>query len=74
MPPHAILPTNSGIQHNNNNIHNSHSARFYELLDALKMEYDLVLQFSGTEVATHKMSPSEYEIKGTNMTPKMTIV
>lgn len=43
----------------------NHSVRFYELLDALKMEYDLsVQQSSGLLDATNKMSQSDYETKG----------
>ena len=43
----------------------NHSMRFYELLDALKMEYDLsVQQSSGLIDPSNKMSQSEYETKG----------
>ena len=66
MPPYSVLPGNVGVQNNNNN--NNPAVRFYELLDALKMEYDLVLQCSsaGGIDTTHKMSQSEYESKGKN--------
>ena len=43
----------------------NHSVRFYELLDALKMEYDLAFQqSSGLIDSANKMSQFEYETKG----------
>lgn len=43
----------------------NHSMRFYELLDALKMEYDIsVQQSSGLIDPSNKMSQSDYEAKG----------
>lgn len=57
--PIAAVPGNNGLS--------SHSVRFYELLDALKMEYDLTTQQSNSSLhpeTANKMSPSDYEAKG----------
>ena len=45
------------------NSFNHNSGRFYELLEALKSEYELYRQSSE---ALPRMSKEDYEIKGTN--------
>lgn len=64
-PPSALAPNNSQIPGSAAGM-NPSSNRFYELLDALKMEYDLSLQHSasGHFDSTHKMTANEYESKG----------
>lgn len=47
----------------------NHSVRFYELLDALKMEYDLSVQQSNGlhhHDTSNKMNQTDYETKGKN--------
>lgn len=59
----ATVPSNSGGTGMPGVI--NHSVRFYELLDALKMEYDLsIQQSSGLIDSSNKMSQSDYEAKG----------
>lgn len=78
-PPSSIAPAPGipGTTIPTNNSNNSaagmpgitnHSMRFYELLDALKMEYDLsVQQSSGLQENSNKMSQSDYESKGNQL-------
>lgn len=69
-PPSALAPapgvpqTNSG--HAGMSGISNHAVRFYELLDALKMEYDLSMQQSSSmhHESLNKMSQADYETKG----------
>lgn len=75
MRPNTLAPAPSGtsaplqpvlpsIQAHQLTSHNSQN-RFYELLDALKMEYDLAAQASGSLAESgNKMSLNDYEGKG----------
>lgn len=61
----ATAPTNNNSSSTGMPGITNHSMRFYELLDALKMEYDLsVQQSSGLIENSNKMSQSDYEAKG----------
>lgn len=62
-PAPGMPPSNSGT---GMPAISSHAARFYELLDALKVEYDMSVQQSSSmhHDSSHKMTQADYEIKG----------
>lgn len=62
MRPNTLAPA-PGTSNSHPPQHQQH--RFYELLDALKMEYDLTAQGSGNGGESgNKMALNDYESKG----------
>lgn len=60
-----LRPANSAPQPLPANLPSS-TTRFYDLLDALKMEYELASHANSHSDATNKMSAGDYEVKGKN--------
>ena len=66
-PAPSLQPAQPSIQPQQSAAHHSQQ-RFYELLDALRMEYDLAAQNSGNGPESGiKMSLNDYEGRGTTV-------